>query len=195
MAQALQTKPIVIGRGSRGFTLVELMTVVVIVGVLAMLAVFGYRRLIQSSHVTEATGMVQNIRLAQEAYHSETQQYADVSKDITIADYPAAPRANIRTGWGAACATSCKSGMSWALLPIHVDGPVLFGYATTAGFAGNAVSPATLGVDMHITMPAVAPTDWYLIAAEGDLDSDPTKNTHVYATSFTNQVFVDDDGM
>src|SRR5580700_12320022 len=66
-------------RRSRGFTLIELMIVVAIIGVLSLLAVVGYRKLIQTSHVTEATGMVQNIRIAQEAYHSETQQYAYLS--------------------------------------------------------------------------------------------------------------------
>ncbi len=76
MARALQKTGSVTSRGSRGFTLVELMIVVAIVGILATLAVVGYRKLIQSSHVSEATGMVQNIRVAQEGYHSETQQYA-----------------------------------------------------------------------------------------------------------------------
>ena len=33
--------------------------------------------------VSEATGMVQNIRVAQEAYKAETQQYANVSKTLT----------------------------------------------------------------------------------------------------------------
>jgi len=69
-------------RQNRGFTLVEMMIVVVIIGVLATLAVLGYRQIIQASHVSEATNMVQNIRVAQEAYHSETQQYASVSASI-----------------------------------------------------------------------------------------------------------------
>src|SRR5580700_3850712 len=95
-------------RRSRGFTLIELMIVVAIIGVLSLLAVVGYRKLIQTSHVTEATGMVQNIRIAQEAYHSETQQYAQLSSEpnlgVQATDYyPCGctqPVYQQITGWG-----------------------------------------------------------------------------------------------
>src|SRR5271167_3607225 len=113
MAQALQKGAHVTRRASRGFTLVEMMIVVAIVGVLATLAVVGYRKLVQSSHVSEATNMVQNIRVAQEGYHSETQQYANISANFPSGNgqttgifYPlATPRYQVMTGWGAACIT------------------------------------------------------------------------------------------
>jgi type IV pilus assembly protein PilA len=192
MARALQMGPIVTTRRQRGFTLIELMIVVVIVGILATLAVVGYRKLIQSSHVTEATGMVQNIRVAQESYHSETQQYANVSTSL-VDYYPQAPVYQQVTGWGGPHAFA---SVPWSALPVHVDGPVMFGYATVAGIPGGAV-PATVTVNgSPLVFPANPTTDWYVIAACGDLDGDPVEpnNTHVYATSWTNQIFVDHDG-
>src|SRR5580658_10860571 len=70
----------IVGRvKSSGFTLVEMMVVVTIISILATLAMVGFRKITQSSHVSEATNMVQNIRVAQESYHSETQQYANIS--------------------------------------------------------------------------------------------------------------------
>jgi type IV pilus assembly protein PilA len=180
-------------RRSRGFTLIEMMIVVVIVGVLATLAVVGYRKIVESAHVSEATGMVHNIRVAQEAYHSETQSYADISTSMT-SWYPATPVHGIQTGWGASCGGKCNSNMDWSMLPVRVDGPVLFGYATRAGTpATNPQTPITY-LNANATVPQGLTTDWYLIAAGGDLDSSPTTGTLVVASSWTNQLSVLNEG-
>jgi type IV pilus assembly protein PilA len=195
VARTLQTPSAVTGRRRRGFTLIELMIVVVIVGVLATLAVVGYRKLVQASHVSEATGMVQSIRVAQEGYHSETQQYANVSGSLTNF-YPAAPQYQVIMAWGGPCST-CTGGVPWSALPVHVDGPVLFGYATIAGIAGGPSPPVSVSVNgKALVFPTAPATDWYIISAEGDLDGTPgqTNDTNVYGTSWTNQVFVDHEG-
>jgi type IV pilus assembly protein PilA len=185
-------------RQNRGFTLVEMMIVVVIIGVLATLAVLGYRQIIQASHVSEATNMVQNIRVAQEAYHSETQQYASVSASIptTLSGgwYPQNPQYGIVTGWGAAC-SGCGGTVTWQVLPLHVDGPVLFGYAAIAN-SGVATAPTSLspynGGSLTIQAPS---TDWYIIGAAADLDDNPSTWTSVYGVSWSNQIFVSNEGL
>jgi hypothetical protein len=83
----------------------------------------------------------------------------------------------------------------WTVLPVQVDGPVLFGYASIRGFAGTAVNngvPLPLDGSSTLTMPASAPTDWYVIQAEADLDNITGFNndTVVYGLSITNQIFV-----
>ncbi len=180
----------------RGFTLIELMIVVVIVSVLAMLAVVGYRRMILSSHVSEATGMVQNIRVAQEAYFSETRQYANVSSTLSTWYPQASPSFNTGvTAWGAACGGSCNANMDWNMLPVHVDGPVLFGYATVAGPAGTPPVPASVVVNgKTVSFPASPQTDWFIVAATCDLDSNGPPNTSVYTSSWQNSIMVDQEG-
>jgi hypothetical protein len=143
--------------------------------------------------------MVQGIRVAQESYQSETMQYANISQSLT-AYYPdASPNGKTMTAWGGACSSQCVSNMSWSMLPLHVDGPVMFGYATTAGQA-NTGSPEVITVDgQALTLPNPSPTDWFIVSATCDLDSNGSAagsagNTNVYAMSWTNQAFVSGGG-
>jgi type IV pilus assembly protein PilA len=189
-------RAIPVGKGfQRGFTLVEMMIVIVIVGVLALLAVTGYRKIVQSAHVSEATGMVQNIRVAQEAYKSETQLYANISKSLTDW-YPqgsAGPTYQLQYAWqGGSCA--CGNGVTWANLPLHVDGPVLFGYATIAGTTAAQPPASVTYENAAITLPSGLTTDWYVVTAAADLDGNPSTATLVVSVSWTNQVTVINEG-
>jgi len=198
MAQAVQSRRCVARRSQAGFTLIEMMIVVVIVGILAALAIVGYRRLVTSSHVSEATNMVQNIRVAQEGYHSETQQYAGLSAKMGPSNtlwYPNTnPTGRIVTAWGGKCGV-CVSGMDWSMLPVHVDGPVMFGYATTAGPPTVAPADTTIAINgVSIASPSSPISDWYMIGATSDLDGNGAPNTYVFTSSWSNQVFVDSEG-
>ena len=203
MARSLQTDVPVTRRHrarSRAFTLVELMIVVVIVGVLAMLALVGYRKLVLSSHSTEATMMIQSIRTAQESYHAEAQTYVSTAASLTAGPglYPNTAPSNMKTAWGAGISGPCTPPVPslncWSALPIHVDSAVMYGYATIGGQAGNLGFPAVPTINgSAITLPAAAPMDWYFISAVGDVDNNGVQST-VIGTSFTNDLFIDKEG-
>ena len=66
-------------RNERGFTLVELMIVVMIVGVLAAVAVPMYQVLPERSMGTEATAALGLVKNAMRTYYAEHGSYADAS--------------------------------------------------------------------------------------------------------------------
>jgi type IV pilus assembly protein PilA len=166
-------------RATRGFTLVELGAVVVIIGILAVLAVVGYRKYIVHSKIAEAQNVIAAIRIAQEDYKAERGTYAGPVSDWCPTD---GTNGHIKTMWkhSPPCA-------GWQGLPVHVDGPVLFGYKSEGGPSGFA-PPAGLGwvnwSGANTTVP------WYVIQARGDLDDLGAPYTTLVASSFTNQIFI-----
>ena len=143
--------------------------------------------------------MVQGIRVAQESYHSETQQYASISGTLDTGAsatghyYPlASPNGTQVTAWGATCGSVCNANMDWSLLPLHVDGPVMFGYETVAGVPGPPTPTSVFVNGQTVQFPAQSATDWFIVGAGCDLDGIAATVTHVYTTSWTNQVLVDE---
>ena len=121
--------------------------------------------------------MVQNIRVAQEGYHSETQQYANFSTVLDRRTARPLPTRDLSRPGVAAC-TVCAN------LPGRPSGPRRRARACSDTRRSPAL-PAR-GRNRHdprqrrrLVNPGAPPTtDWYRVAAEGDLDSIPDRAKH-----------------
>jgi type IV pilus assembly protein PilA len=173
----------------RGFTLVELMAVVVIVGVLATLGIVAYRRYITSAKATEAIYMIGAIRSAEESFRAETLHYLDVSQTITNY-YPMATPTKAKYAWDLAAETPLS--LRWKQLGVRSDGPVYFGYAVVAGTAGGTPPALDMLKGQTVTWPTTT-EPWYVILAAGDVNAN---GIFCYATtsSYTSEVYIENEG-
>ncbi len=140
----------------KGFTLIELMIVVAIIGILAAVAIPAFMDYMKKSKKTEASLQLNKIAKNSKVYFNTNSQY--VQGDAT----------NLPAAWAAG--TTCKvttpessafvADSTWALLDFQIDEPNLFQY----DYASTDLSNATA-------------------AATGDLDCDGTAITYVLTLS------------
>lgn len=172
-------------RSGRGFTLVELAVVVVIVGVLSVIAVVGYRKMTNHSKLTEATNMIGAIRIAQEDYKAEVGIYYAGSATLCPTT---AGSGKSKTMWVSTCG-------AFGPLPVHADGMVSFQYATQGGgrYGTDPASTLPIGwIDLG-GMPSGRP--WYVVYAGCDIDDDSSNGkTEFVGTSQSGQLFSRNDG-
>lgn len=143
---------------SDGFTLIELMIGVTIVGILAALAVPSFKGYVYKSRVSEGVRVLNEIKSRQEAYRGRFGNYAAVSGngEWSAAAYtPGTLPGEQAAAW--------PSGAGWEELGLSSPGFVRFQYATVAGPPGGT-PPATSNLDPT--------TFWYAAQARGDLDGD-----------------------
>jgi prepilin-type N-terminal cleavage/methylation domain-containing protein len=183
---------------SHGFSLIEVMIGVVIIGILAVLAVSAYRRWTYSSWVAEAQNMVANIRSSEEAFYAENSTYLNVSGSRTVY-FPAQNPGAFKTDWNVPGGCSaCTLPNGWETLNVHPDGPVAFGYQVIAGDGvttqASAIGNFTVNGQAFDYANMVNGKPWYFVDAEGNVSGDGVNFTHVYGMSGTNQIYVDREG-
>lgn len=171
----------------RGFTLVELLAVVAMVGILAALAVVGYRKFMTSAGSAEAVAVMQGIRGAEEAYKAEMLVYLGCSASLS-SWYPMANPGPEKHHW---VNPGHGEYNCWRQLNVVTDGPVRFGYAVVAGM------PPTIGAALPagFTDPPVFPAvtePWYIVTARGDRDGDGVPALFI-ASSLKGEVYKEND--
>lgn len=179
---------------TQGFTLIELMITVAIVGILASVAIPSYLHYIRQSYVNEAVTSIASIKSAEEQYFTTNNCYTEADPS------PAAMPSGTSVTWP----TTAINGWGQSALAVRPDARVRFQYRV---YATNAwTSTASCGVvggtaaanrtRVNTALLALGPTNgscvpdgvstgagalintsvfpnhWYVVVAQGNLDGD-----------------------
>ncbi len=176
-------------RRQGGFTLMELMIVVAIVGILATLAVFMFTRHVAKAKASEVPAMFAELKLRQQQFHLEFEEYLSTgssdsdffpsatppgsspqSFDLTTSDVPPAPQ------------DTKYPGPSWQTLRINPDKTQLYCvYVSRAGAGGDGTnvgttaSAAPFNLGGALVVPAI---NWFYLLASCDFDGDGNTSTY-----------------
>lgn len=162
-----------------GFTLVELMVVVVILGILSAIAMPIYQGSRRRAMAVEASDVLSNIVRAQEAYRAHFGTYSDVSHDETLSGSgEGTSGAEAGTDWWPRATTPngqpFYTGLpaSWNQLGMRPRDTVRFSYKT---WSGNSNVVPSIGSSGDLGWSSLQPLErgiWFYACARGDLDGD-----------------------
>ncbi len=186
-------------RRSYGFTLIELMAVVVILGVLAAVAIGAYSRHVRNAHKTEVISDLSNLSLKQRSFRAIQGHYASSTNcEGPACTYPLASDIAIERGpitWDPTVAAYTLDGQGDAefyrgggalhgfdALRFMPDGSTSWcGYGTISGQGTNANDPADADEPPSFTLidqvfpagsDAYFANDWFYTFALCDFDFD-----------------------
>jgi type IV pilus assembly protein PilA len=156
-------------RSRAGFTLIELMIVVAIVGILAAIAGPVFYSQMQRSRMLDAFRTIDDLRRAEASYFAHYSQYCPVGWNPPV------------TPSGTALRMLDQTDPAWAVLGVDTDGPQRFQYRVLTGAPGDAAPAGVLNM----------PTDdfWFLAQAQGDLDADGV-TVFVETTSHSDRIYI-----
>jgi type IV pilus assembly protein PilA len=180
MVPILQSPNGTMKQSRRGFTLVELMIVVAIIGILAALAVPDFMKFQARAKQAEAKQTLRAYFVSQRDYFAELDSYTD---DMAGLGY--APERGNRYAYKAMVAPSTYQARATATLPTVLgayQGIEADCYKIGGGCVGQPIRPAIAGITIHYGIGTTGPLDTgvqtgssggFVLEAIGTIDNDP----------------------
>jgi prepilin-type N-terminal cleavage/methylation domain-containing protein len=169
-----------------GFTLIELMIVVTIIGVLAVVSVGAYKKYSNQGRAVEAQAMFGEFRAKEEAYRAEFSTYLSTT---TVGEGDLWPViGTCVSGSVEPCPKPVNLGAgapaSWTTLGINPQRKQLYcGYVALSGPANAWGAPAA-GAEGQAAFGNLVPTaPWYYLRAECDNNKRVTATNTTYLTT------------
>jgi prepilin-type N-terminal cleavage/methylation domain-containing protein len=158
----------VTGRRPRGFTIIELMVSVAIVGILASLAVPAYQLYRLQAKVTESKAIIGGVRVSQQSFMATNDYYANINIPNPDPAGPAGPAGARKRMWDQIpCPNTCPR-----IAPATCNRFACIGFQANSTLYYHFASPS--GVFGPNGIPEFA------VGGTGDIDEDGTPGNFTY---------------
>jgi len=137
-----------IGFSQKGFTLVELMIVVVVIGILSAVATPAYTGYVKRGKAAEATATLADLRIKMEQYFQDHQQYTDLSVTVLA---PCSPSAGTTKYFTYSCTTQTASTYTISAAPIAGEGVDNFAFSVNESNVKTSTFDGTVGATCWLT--------------------------------------------
>jgi type IV pilus assembly protein PilA len=179
-------------KGQKGFTLIELMIVVAIIGILAAIAIPNFLQYQMKSRQSEAKTNLQAIRTSEIGFQAERGCYLGILREGS--PNPGGAK-SVPTPWGVGAAPLppnafgfCNAGGTFVGTFRNINfvatGSVNYGYAANASAVAVPIAACTLGPTTEATGVTVAAMTGFVATAAANLDADA--NLSVWGASVDN---------
>jgi len=165
----------------KGFTLLELLTVVVILSVLSTVAIFSYKKYTQRARVQEGVAFLMDLKMKQETYFQTYSQYIDTGDDADDF-YPASFTADtIPVAWQIDCPDDAATYPGWCALNARPSAPETYFQYVSIGWQPGDAAPGN-DPDGNPYIPD-ATRRWWFARARTFLSKDSTRILELRLTS------------